>query len=61
MVPHRGVTLIPMINLRKSPQVVKLSALRGRASDLLSGEAIDLTRILMNPATPRLLRVEESQ
>ncbi|HTL29361.1 MAG TPA: beta-galactosidase [Tepidisphaeraceae bacterium] len=48
--------LVPMINLMKKPQTVKLG-LVGKATDLLSGKEIDLSSITLPPMEPLLLRV----
>jgi hypothetical protein len=41
----------------KKPQTVKLD-LRGKATDLISGQAIDLAKITLKPSEPLLLRVQ---
>lgn len=54
---HEGATLVPMINLMKKPQTVKLD-LSGKATDLISGQSIDLARISLPSMQPLLLRVK---
>jgi hypothetical protein len=56
-ISHEGATLVPIINLMKKPQTVKLD-LRGKATDLISGQAIDLAKITLKPSEPLLLRVQ---
>jgi hypothetical protein len=56
-ISHEGATLVPIINLMKKSQTVKLD-LRGKATDLISGQAIDLAKITLQPTEPLLLRVQ---
>jgi hypothetical protein len=50
-------TLVPMINMSGKPQTAKLSGVGGQATDLLSGESIDLSKIALEPVVPRLLEI----
>ncbi len=55
-VPYNGKTLVPILNLLKSPQTVRLG-LTGEARDLITGQRVDLQRILLDSMKPMLLEV----
>lgn len=58
VVPMRRAILVPMINFKNEAQSVKLPKWSGRqAVDLLSGDAVDLNSIALEPMLPRLLRI----
>ncbi|MBI3921382.1 MAG: hypothetical protein HY318_08205, partial [Armatimonadetes bacterium] len=55
-VPYHDGMLVPMIDLSQQPQLVRIS-LQGSATDLLSGDAVNLDRIRLEPMQPRLVWV----
>jgi hypothetical protein len=50
-------TLVPMINMSGKAQTVKLADNGQKATDLLSGDEVDLTNIALEPVVPRLLEI----
>jgi hypothetical protein len=61
-VDHDGATLIPIINFAPSAVTVSFPSLSGQnATDLLSGDEADLTKLKLDPMVPMLLRVGEKK
>ncbi|HTL30385.1 MAG TPA: beta-galactosidase, partial [Tepidisphaeraceae bacterium] len=61
VVPLSQRTLVPMINMSGKPQTVKLVSIKGDATDLLSGDRVDLNTIALDPVVPRLIEVQMSK
>jgi hypothetical protein len=51
-----GKLLVPMLNLLKSTQTVRLGV-SGQARDLLSGNLVDLNQLALEPMRPVLLKI----
>ena len=50
-------TLVPMVNMSGKAQTVKLAGNGEKATDLLSGDPVDLNNIALEPVVPRLLEI----
>ncbi len=61
-VPFAGRILVPMVSFNGQTQTVTLPKWIGhRATDLLSGETIDLKSIALEPMLPRLVTIEKTR
>jgi hypothetical protein len=56
-VAYKGGMLVPITNMLAKTVTVRLS-MKGRAVDLITGQAVDMNRLELKPMAPHLIRID---